>query len=30
MDTIGKVGMAVEELIKQATQLSNEIDKFKL
>lgn len=30
MDTIGKVGIAVEELMKQATQLSSEIDKFKL
>jgi methyl-accepting chemotaxis protein len=30
MDTIGKVGIAVEALMKQATQLSNEIDKFKL
>jgi len=30
MDTIGSVGAAVEELMKQATQLSNEIEKFKL
>lgn len=30
MDTIGKVGFAVEALMKQATQLSTEIDKFKL
>lgn len=30
MDTIGKVGMAVEALMKQATQLSSEINRFKL
>ncbi|MBI3994651.1 MAG: HAMP domain-containing protein [Nitrospirae bacterium] len=30
IDTIGNVGIAVEELMKQATQLSHEIDKFKL
>ena len=30
MDAIGKVGMAIEELMKQATQLSGEVEKFKL
>jgi methyl-accepting chemotaxis protein len=30
MDAIGKVGMAIEELLKQSTQLSGEVEKFKL
>jgi len=30
MEAIGKVGMAIEELLKQSTQLSGEIEKFKL
>lgn len=30
METIGKVATAIEELLKQSTQLSGEIEKFKL
>ena len=30
VDTIGKAGKSAEEMIKQSTQLSNEINKFKL
>jgi hypothetical protein len=30
MAAIGNVGKAIEELLKQSTQLSGEVEKFKL